>query len=438
MSWVGYFVLMAVLLFALMIPGTWIAICLGISGLAALFVSDGFKYFSTLGTITWNAAIDFTLSAVPVFMLMGEVIVASGLSKNFFRGLMKWGRRIPGSLLHVSVVACAIFSAISGSGPATASGIGSIAIPEMKKRRYPAPQIYGTLASSGTLGILIPPSLVLILYGSLTDLSIVKLFSAAIVPGLILTGFFLVYTFGSSVLLQKRHPEKTPILMAEDEDMTTGQALKGILPLIITIVVLLGSLYGGFATPIESAALGTFIVLVFGFWLGDLTAAKVYESAKNASKSTVMCIILMITAKYFTFAVSRLNINRYLTQWVIDANFSPVAFLAVIGVIYLILGCFMDGGSIIVLTIPLLAPIATELGIDLVWLAVYITVLVQIGQVTPPMGLNLFIVQGVDRDCKFGDVCRGVVPYIAAMCIFCVFLIAFPQMCAWVPALLGY
>lgn len=438
MSWVGYFVLMAVILFALMIPGTWIAICLGVSGLAALFAADGLKYFSTLGTITWNAAIDFTLSAVPVFMLMGEVIVASGLSKNFFRGLMKWGKRIPGSLLHVSVVACAIFSAISGSGPATASGIGSIAIPEMKKRKYLAPQIYGTLASSGTLGILIPPSLVLILYGSLTDLSIVKLFSAAIVPGLILTGFFLVYTFGSSALLKKRHPEAAPILMEEDEGMTTAQALKGVLPLIITIVVLLGSLYGGFATPIESAALGTFIVLVFGFWLGDLTVAKVYESAKNASKSTVMCIILMITAKYFTFAISRLNINRYLTQWVIDANFSPVAFLAVIGVIYLILGCFMDGGSIIVLTIPLLAPIATELGIDLVWLAVYITVLVQIGQVTPPMGLNLFIVQGVDRDCRFGDVCRGVVPYIIAMCVFCVVLIAFPQMCAWVPALLGY
>ena len=438
MTWTGYFLLMAVVLFALMIPGTWIAICLGISGLAALIISGSVKYFSTLGTITWNAAIDFTLSAVPVFMLMGELIVASGLSKNFFRGLMKWGKRIPGSLLHVSVVACAIFSAISGSGPATASGIGSIAIPEMKKRKYKGSQIYGTLAASGTLGILIPPSLVLILYGSLTDLSIVKLFSAAIVPGIILTVFFLIYTYSSSLITLKKHPEQAPVLMEEDEGLTTGQALKGVLPLVITIVVLLGSLYGGYATPIESAALGTFIVVVFGFWLGDLTIQKVYESAKNASKSTVMCIILMITAKYFTFAISRLNINRYLTQWVIDANFSPVAFLAVIAVIYLVLGCFMDGGSIIVLTIPLLAPIATEMGVDLVWLAVYITVLVQIGQVTPPMGLNLFIVQGVDRDCSFGEVCRGVVPYIVAMCLFCVFLIAVPQVCSWIPALLGY
>ncbi len=438
MTWTTFFALMAIVLFALMIPGTWIAVCLGISGLVGLFVADGARYFSTLGTITWNAAIDFTLSAVPVFMFMGELIVASGLSKNFFRGLMKWGKRVPGSLLHVSVVACAIFSAISGSGPATASGIGSIAIPEMKKRKYQPPQIYGTLAASGTLGILIPPSLVLILYGSLTDLSIVKLFSAAIVPGLILTAFFLVYTFASSAITQSKHPDQAPVLMAEDEGLTTAQALKGVLPLIVTIVILLGSLYGGYATPIESAALGTFIVLVFGFWLGELTIKKVYEAAKSASKSTVMCIVLMITAKYFTFAISRLNINRHLTQWVIDANFSPTAFLVIVGVIYLILGCFMDGGSIIVLTIPLLAPIVSQLGIDLVWLAIYITVLVQIGQVTPPMGLNLFIVQGVDRDCKFGEVCRGVIPYIIAMILFCIFLILVPQVCEWIPALLGY
>lgn len=438
MTWTAFFLLMAVVLFVLMIPGTWIAVCLGAAGLIGLFVSDGFRYFSTLGTITWNAAIDFTLSAVPVFMFMGEVIVASGLSRNFFRGLMKWGKRVPGSLLHVSVVACAIFSAISGSGPATASGIGSIAIPEMKKRKYRSSQVYGTLAASGTLGILIPPSLVLILYGSLTNLSIVHLFSAAIVPGLILTGFFLVYTFGSSILQKKKHPDQVPVAMAEDEGLTTGQALKGILPLVITIVILLGSLYGGFATPIESAALGTFIVLIFGFWLGDLDFKKVYEAAKSASKSTVMCIVLMITAKYFTFAISRLDINRHLSQWVIDANFSPVMFLAIVGIIYLILGCFMDGGSIIVLTIPLLAPIVSELGIDLVWLAVYITVLVQIGQITPPMGLNLFIVQGVDRNCTFGEVCRGAVPYIIIMCIFCVFLIGVPDVCHWVPTFLGY
>lgn len=438
MTWTAFFLLMAVVLFVLMIPGTWIAVCLGAAGFIGLVAADSTRYFSTLGTITWNAAIDFTLSAVPVFMFMGELIVASGLSKNFFRGLMKWGKRVPGSLLHVSVVACAIFSAISGSGPATASGIGSIAIPEMKKRKYKSSQTYGTLAASGTLGILIPPSLVLILYGSLTNLSIVKLFAAAIVPGLILTGFFLVYTFGSSIILKKKHPEQAPIVVQEDEGLTTLQALKGILPLVITIVILLGSLYGGYATPIESAALGTFIVLIFGFWLGDLNIKKVYEAAKSASKSTVMCIVLMITAKYFTFAISRLNINRHLTQWVIDANFTPVAFLAIVGIIYLILGCFMDGGSIIVLTIPLLSPIVTELGIDLVWLAIYITVLVQIGQVTPPMGLNLFIVQGVDRNCKFGDVCKGAIPYIVAMCLFCVFLILVPQVCAWVPSMLGY
>lgn len=218
-----------------------------------------------------------------------------------------------------------------------------------------------------------------------------------------------------------------------EEELTTWQAIKGIAPIVITIVVLLGSLYTGKATPVESAALGTLLVLLFGFGSKGLTVKKVYEAAKTCSKSIAMILILMITASYLTFALSQSSINRHLSSWVIEQGFSKVAILAVIGVVYLILGCFMDGSSMILLTIPLMAPICKELGVDLIWLGVYVTLLVQIGQITPPMGLNLFMVQSVDRSAELSDIIKGALPYLFIMVFFCAVLIAFPGMTAWLP-----
>lgn len=436
MSWIGVSVIMILVLFALLIPGVWICVALGVSGIVGLIVSDNARYLTTLGTITWNTANNFVLSAVPLFLFMGELIVASGLSGNFYKGLMKWFRKLPGGLLHANVIACAFYSAISGSSVATAAGIGSIAIPETKKRGYPKPAIYGSIAASGTLGILIPPSTVLILYGSLTDQSVVQLFAASAIPGIVLTVFFLVWIFCSSLADRKKGQEFSSDAIMEEE-LTTWQAIKGIAPIVITIVVLLGSLYTGKATPVESAALGTLLVLIFGFGSKGLTVKKVYEAAKTCSKSIAMILILMITASYLTFALSQSSINRHLSSWVIEQGFSKVAILAVIGVVYLILGCFMDGSSMILLTIPLMAPICKELGVDLIWLGVYVTLLVQIGQITPPMGLNLFMVQSVDRSAELSDIIKGALPYLFIMIFFCAVLIAFPDITAWLPNLMN-
>jgi tripartite ATP-independent transporter DctM subunit len=247
---------------------------------------------------------------------------------------------------------------------------------------------------------------------------------------------FMVYIFFNGVYLKKKGQYN--IVDTEAESLSTWQAIKGIAPIVITIVVLLGSLYTGKATPVESAALGTFIVLVFGFASKGLSWKKIVESAKSTSKSIAMILTLMISASYLTFALSQSSVNRHLTTWVIDQGFTPLAILTIIGLIYLVLGCFMDGSSMIMLTIPLLAPICKELGVDLIWFGVYITLLVQIGQVTPPMGLNLFMVQGIDKEAKLNDIIRGVIPFLIGMLIFAVLMIMFPQMTAWLPEVMGF
>jgi len=436
MSWIALVVIMVALLFILLIPGEYIFVALGVSGIAGIILGSGTKYLTTLGTITWNTTNNFVLSAVPMFMFMGELIVASGLSGNFYRGMMKWFKHVPGGLLHANVLACAFYSAISGSSVATAAGIGSIAVPETKKRGYPRPTIYGSIAASGTLGILIPPSTVLILYGSLTDQSVVELFAASAIPGIILTLLFMIWIFVQGIYLKKKGLSE--VKTDEADEMTHWEAVKGVAPIVITIVILLGSLYTGKATPVESAALGTFVVLIFGFGTKGLNWKKITDSARNTSKSIAMILTLMIAASYLTFALSQSSINRKLTTWVIDQGFTALAILVMIGFIYLVLGCFMDGSSMILLTVPLLAPICKELGVDLVWFGVYITLLVQIGQVTPPMGLNLFMVQGIDKEAKLAEIVKGVIPFLIAMLIFAVLMIAFPNMTSFLPEKLGF
>lgn len=436
MSWTILTIIMVLILFALLIPGEWISVALGVSGIAGIILGSGTKYLTTLGTITWNTTNNFVLSAVPMFLFMGELIVNSGLSGNFYRGLMKWFKHVPGGLLHANVIACAFYSAISGSSVATAAGIGSIAVPETKKRGYNRKTIYGSIAAAGTLGILIPPSTVLILYGSLTDQSVVKLFMASAIPGIVLTLLFCLYIFVSSMIEKRKGLSN--VSDTDADSLTTWEAIKGIAPIVITIVALLGSLYTGKATPVESAALGTFIVLIFGFGTKGLNWEKIVISAKSCSKSIAMILTLMISASYLTFALSQSSVNRRLTGWVVEQGFSSLAILIVIGLVYLVLGCFMDGSSMIMLTIPLLAPICNELGVDLIWFGVYITLLVQIGQVTPPMGLNLFMVQGIDKEAKLSEIIHGVIPFLVTMILFAVLMILMPSMTSWFPAKLGF
>ena len=436
------------------VSGLTIAAIMGI--LLLVFIFSGYYLFAALGGVAilsglafWGPGVfqtvyfsifkyckDYNLLAVPLFVLMGQLLNQSGVAGRLFDNLsVALGRQRGGMAIAATLIAI-LFAATTGIVGASVVSMGLLFVGPMLDAKYNKSLTAGVIVSGGTLGILIPPSTVLILYGSLTDQSVVKLFAASAIPGIVLTLMFMVYIFFNGVYLKKKGQYN--IVDTEAESLSTWQAIKGIAPIVITIVVLLGSLYTGKATPVESAALGTFIVLVFGFASKGLSWKKIVESAKSTSKSIAMILTLMISASYLTFALSQSSVNRHLTTWVIDQGFTPLAILTIIGLIYLVLGCFMDGSSMIMLTIPLLAPICKELGVDLIWFGVYITLLVQIGQVTPPMGLNLFMVQGIDKEAKLNDIIRGVIPFLIGMLIFAVLMIMFPQMTAWLPEVMGF
>lgn len=434
MEWPILLAITIVFIFALMIPGVWIGVSLGMGGIFLLTISGNTASLSTLGNITWNTGNDFILSAIPLFLFMGDVVLVSGLSANFYRAVMKWFKYIPGGLLHSNIIACAIFSAISGSSVATAAGIGSVSIPEMKARGYAKKAIYGSLAAGGTLGILIPPSLVLILYGSLVDQSIATLFMAAFVPGVLLACCFLLYTLAISIF-NKNSVQKN-ISAIDRADISYAEAAKGLLPMIFLIIVMLGSLYAGIATPTEAAALGGAIAIFIGKWLGDLNFRKIIEAATSAIKTTTMILFIMIGAQIFTFSLVKTGINRELTSWVAGMGLDPVWLIVVTAILYLILGCFMDGGSMILLTLPLLFPIIMQAGIDPIWLGVFIIIYVEVGQITPPLGVNLFVIQSIDPESKFGEIVQGSFPYLLIMIAFSVILYLFPEMTAWLPSMM--
>ena len=428
MSWLTLLLLLLFILFAFLVPGLWIAIALGVAGLIGILISGRFNLLDSVANISWNTGNDFILTAIPLFLLMGEVILASGLSKGFYQAIAKWMRPIPGGLLHSNIMASAVFSAISGSSVATAAGIGSVAIPEMKKYGYKREHIYGSLAAGGTLGILIPPSIVLIIYGAMVDESIVKLFMAAMIPGILLVVLFLIYT---SLLTLKKSNRG---LSNEIEDVSFVQSLKGVLPLFLLIVVILGSLYSGKITPTESAGVGVFLAIIIGYIFGDFSMGKLLLAAKNAVKTTSMLIFIMIGAQIFSFAIVTLGVNREITSWLTGMELSPLVLLVIVCAIYIVLGFFMDGPAMMFLTLPLLFPVIVHAGFDPVWFGVVLVILVELGQITPPMGLNIFVIKSIDKTSKISEIVRGSIPYVFIMLIAIILLTLFPEIALWLPS----
>ncbi|NEU32128.1 TRAP transporter large permease subunit [bacterium LRH843] len=425
MDWMVFLIGLIVLLFFLMTPGLWIAIALGGSGLIGLIVTGNMKYISTIGNISWNQTNSFILTAIPLFLFMGEIILVSKVSERFYRSIAKWMQKIPGGLLHTNILATGGFSAISGSSVATAAGIGAVAIPEMKKRGYRKSLIYGSIASGGTLGILIPPSIVLILYGAITETSIVKLFAAAIIPGITLMCLFLVYT-GSTMLIKSNRVMKE----AKDE-ISFFNSILNVLPLVLLVVLILGSLYTGKVTPTEAAAVGCFLSIIICYFFGELNIKRIYDATKNAVKTTSMLLFIMIGAQIFSFALVSSGVNRNLTTWIADSMFSPLALILIICVIYIILGFFMDGTSMLFLTIPLLFPVVMQAGFDPIWFGVLLVILIEIGQITPPMGLNLFVIKGIDPESTMAEIIKGSFPYCIIMLVMIACLIIFPEIALW-------
>lgn len=415
--------------------GMHVAAALGMLSLTLMTFFSDRPMWDMLGLIAWNTNTSFVLVAIPMFVLMGEILLRSGISEQLYRSLSGWLSPLPGGLMHSNIAACATFAAVSGSSVATAATIGSVALPEFRTRGYREELVLGSLAAGGTLGILIPPSITFIVYGVLMEESIGRLYIAGIVPGLMLAGLFMLVIFVPALIWPGLAPRERSISWR-----AKLVGLLGLLPTAALIFLVLGTIYLGVATPTEAAAFGVtgaFVLAVGRRTLG-LTMLK---AACLASARTTAMIMLILTAAFVLQSVLALlgmpyAISRAVTSW----GLTPTAFLVVVILFYLVLGMFMDSFSIMVTTIPVILPILKSMQIDLVWFGVLAVILTEAGLITPPFGLNLFVIQGLRQRTAgpvgqgtIRDVYTGVLPFFAMMLVLIVLLMLFPQIAVWLP-----
>jgi C4-dicarboxylate transporter DctM subunit len=385
-------VITAVIVFMLLLIflGQEVAFAMLVAGLGGLVWLMGTRGLLTAERVLWNSPNNSVLIAVPLFILMGDILLRTELSGELFRSAGHWLGGIPGGLFHGVIAACAIFAAISGSSPATSAAIGTVSIPEMEVRKYDTRIMLGSVAAAGTLGILIPPSITFIVYGAMVSESIGRLFIAGIIPGILMAVMFMAYVFIRAV--------RNPSIAPEPEEVTWGQRLRslaGVWPALILIIMVLGSIYFGVATPTEAAALGATTAAILGLINRKLTWKVLKASLFETVLVTVSIMIIFVGASLIAMILSTQLIPQKLTQAVIDANVHPYLFLTAVYIIYILLGCFFDPNSILVLTLPVVFPAIKALGFDPIWFGVIVVVLIQIGMITPPVGLNLYVMKSI-------------------------------------------
>jgi len=426
--------LMAVLFGALalfLLIGQWTAFALGIVGVLIIYMSKGFVGLQGLSSVVWNNANSYILIAVPMFLLMGEVILRSGVSKFFYAGVATLLRRLPGGLLHANIVSCAIFSAVSGSSVATAASVGTVAIPELLRQGYQPRAVFGSLAAGGTLGILIPPSIVMVLYAALVEESVGRLFIAGILPGILMSVVFMLYI----AIMLIRNPSIAPRQAGAGaaQALHSARPLRDVLPIVLLLAGVLGSIYTGFATPTEASAIGAAGALAMAAGYRTLTWKVFTESLMSTVKTTSMVAMIIIGAQILSTALTFSGVSRELSEWVLTLGLSKWEFFLMLVVLYVILGCFVDGISMIYMTLPVLLPIIKVIGFDLIWLGVIITILIELGQITPPVGLNLFTIHGISGGAKFSEVVAGSFPYVFLMLFVIALLWFWPEIALWLP-----
>jgi len=394
-------------LLLILATGIPIGIGLALVGMTILyFFAGGAMGLAT--TAVWNVFTDFTLSAVPIFIVFGEIMLLSGISERLYSALAPLFRRVPGQLLHTNIVVCTLFGAVSGSSMATAAAIGSVAYPELKARGYNPASVVGTLAAGGTLGLLIPPSLSLLIYGATQSVSIGQLFLAGIMPGLMFAIFFMSWILFVNV----RNPQTG---LVEQEPMPFMRQLLGLLklwPVGVLVFSVLGTIYAGLATPTEAAGLGVAAAIVIGFTWGDLTAAKLWRAFVSSTLVFAVVAVVVLGALILAQAISILGLPRQLMDLIGTMGLSSYLVLLLVVVVYLVLGCFFDGISLLLMTLPVVFPLMTGLGFDPVWLGVMLTILIEIGMLTPPVGVNLFVLVGISKgDVSPGTAALATLPY---------------------------
>jgi C4-dicarboxylate transporter, DctM subunit len=422
-------VVLIVLLFVILGSGVWIAIALAMCGLVAVLTKLATPPGQVLATSMWSASNSWDLTALPMFIWMGEVLYRTKLSEDMFEGLAPWMQRLPGRLLHVNVVGCAIFAAVSGSSAATCATIGRISLPELKKRGYDDSMAIGTLAGAGTLGLLIPPSIIMIVYAAATDQSIARLFIAGVVPGVMLAGLFMGFIVVWALVNRDRMPPPEPSTSLA----ARVAASRRLIPVVLLIAGVIGSIYGGLASATEAAVVGVFLSLALSWWMDTLTWQNFREALLGATKMSCMIAFILAGAGFLTAAMGFTGIPRALAEWIGGYNLSQWQLLTALTIFYIVLGCFLDGISMVVLTTAIIMPLVEKAGFDLIWFGIYIVMVVEMAQITPPVGFNLYVLQGMTGRDIF-TIGAYTLPLFVLMCVAVVLVVVFPGLALWLPS----
>lgn len=428
MAWEIQLILIGALMFGALFSGLWIPFALGSLGIVGLIIAGGDRWLSTLGSIAWNNINSMDLTALPLFILMGEILLRTGISKRFFEGAMTWTNRIPGGLLHTNIWASITFSAVAGSTAAAAAAVTTVAVPELDRRGYDRGMIAGTLGA-GSLGMLIPPSIMMIVYGVSVQESISRLFVAGIVPGLLAGVLLSLYTIVYSMWRPDANPVPTENFTWRDR----LQGLKSMMPVFFLVAVIWGGIYSGVMTPSEVAALSVVVVLGLGLIYRELTWDTIRVALISSVRLSTAILFIVVGAQVLSFYLVASGVNRGLASWMAGLDLGPAGFFAIIVILYLILGAMFDGFSMLFLTLPLLFPVIKSMGFDLIWFGVVFVMLVEIAQITPPFGINLFIINSVAANWPLGVILRGMAPYTAVLLLVVILLWFWPELALWLP-----
>ncbi len=408
--------------------GIWVALSMiGVSTIGMMLFTSR-PVGDAMATTIWGTSSSWTLTALPLFVWMGEILFRTKLSENLFKGLSPWMQKLPGGLIHVNVVGCALFAAISGSSAATVATVGKMSIPELRKRNYPEKILLGSLAGSGTLGLLIPPSIILIIYGVAVQESIAKLFIAGILPGIMIALIFMSYVIIWSLVNKKEMPK----IFEEYSFLEKIKRSKQLLPVILLISSVIGSIYTGIATATEAASLGVVGALILSFFQKSLNLETFKSSLLGATKTSCMIAFILAGSTFLSLAMGFTGLPRNLAIWIENMELSPYVLIFVLMIFYIILGMFLDGISAVVLTMAIIEPMIRQAGFDMIWFGIFLVIVVEMAQITPPVGFNLFVLQGMANK-DMGYIAKSAFPLFLLMVLAVILVVIFPEIALWMP-----
>ncbi len=421
-------VVFLVVLFTLLGSSVWVGLALMAVAWVGMELFTSRPAGDAMITTIWTSSSSWTLTALPLFIWMGEILYRTRLSEDMFRGLAPWMRKLPGGLLHTNIAGCTIFAAVSGSSAATLTTVGKMSIPELRSRGYPEYMIIGTLAGAATLGLMIPPSLTLIVYGVTINESITKLFMAGIIPGLVLASLFMTYIIGWHYLRKGERPAAEPA-------MSFGAMVKEsrfLIPVLLLVFTVIGSMYFGWATATEAAAVGVVGALSLAAMQGSLSWSSFSASLMGATRTSAMIALILMGAAFLSLAMGFTGLPSALAAWIDQMDLSPVVLIVALTVFYIVLGMFLDGISSVVLTMAIVEPMIRQAGIDVIWFGIFIVVVVEMAQVTPPIGFNLFVLQGMTNH-EISYIAKTAVPMVGLMVLMVIILVVWPELATWLP-----